>query len=88
MRWKEGVFMRESLKQTEFRDLDGVYFRLERDGKWHNICFSDLTEKEMDKVMSGRNEAWLRSLCKILGKTLRDIGDQLDLVITREDEEE
>lgn len=26
------------------RNLDGVYFRVERDGKWQNICFSDLTK--------------------------------------------
>jgi hypothetical protein len=72
-------------KHVEFRDLDGVYFRVQRNDKWHNICFSDLTEEEMDNVLKGRNEEWLRSLCKILGKTLRDMGDQLDI---RRDEEE
>ena len=36
------------------RNLDGVYFRMERDGKWTNVCFSDLTEEEMDKVMKER----------------------------------
>lgn len=72
-------------ERVEFRDLDGVYFRINRNDKWHNICFSDLTEEEMDNVLKGRNEEWLRSLCKILGKTLRDMGDQLDI---RRDEEE
>lgn len=66
-------------ENPEFRDLDGVYFRVERNGKWHNICFSDLTEEEMDKILAGRNNEWLRNLCKILGKTMRDIGDQLDI---------
>lgn len=30
------------------RELDGCYFRIQRDGKWQNICFSDLTEIERD----------------------------------------
>lgn len=63
------------------RNLDGVYFRINRDNKWQNICFSDLTEEEMDSVMAGRPEEWLHSMCKILGKTIRDIGDQLDIVM-------
>lgn len=29
----------------EIRDMDGVYFRVERDGKWCNICFSDRTNR-------------------------------------------
>ena len=29
------------------RNLDGVYFRVQRDGKWGNTCFSDLTQEEM-----------------------------------------
>lgn len=68
------------------RNLDGVYFRVEREGKWCNICFSDLTEKEMDKVMEFKNEAWLRSMCKILGKTIKGIGEAFDIVGGDEDE--
>lgn len=71
---------------VEFRELDGVYFRVNRNNKWQNICFSDLTEAEMDNILNGRNEEWLKSLCKILGKTLRNIGDQFD--IARQNEEE
>ena len=28
------------------RDIDGVYFRIERDGEFQNLCFSDLTTEE------------------------------------------
>lgn len=63
------------------RNLDGVYFRVERDGKWQSICFSDLTETEMDAMLQNRNEEWLRSMCKILGQTIRNIGDQLDIIM-------
>lgn len=58
------------------RNLDGVYFRVGTE----NICFSDLTEEQQDEVMKDRDAEWLKSLCKILAKTLKDIGDELDMV--------
>lgn len=61
------------------RNLDGVYFRVERDGKWQNICFSDLTEDEMDSVLGNWNEDQLRRMCKVLGMTIKGIGDQFDI---------
>lgn len=61
------------------RNLDGVYFRVERYGKWVSRCFSDLTEDEMHQVMDGRPIAWVQSLCVILGQSIRGIGDALDL---------
>ena len=30
------------------RNLDGIYFRVQRDEKWGNTCFSDLTQEEME----------------------------------------
>jgi hypothetical protein len=63
------------------RNLDGVYFRIKRDGSWQNICFSDLTEQEMDDVMEGRTKEWLYNMCKILGQTIKNIGEQLDIVM-------
>lgn len=66
-------------QNPEFRELDGVYFRVNRNGKWQNICFSDLTEEEMDLILEGREKQWLQELCKILGKRIREIGDALDI---------
>lgn len=62
------------------RNLDGVFFRIKRNGFFDNVCFSDLTEEEMDSMLSGRDVKWLKSLCKILGKTIKKIGDDLDIV--------
>ena len=62
------------------RNLDGVYFRVKREEKYDNVCFSDLTEEEMDFVLKGRDEEWLRNMCKILGKTIRKIGDDLGIL--------
>lgn len=54
--------------------LDGVFFRVKRGQKFEDICFSDLTESEQDEVMKDRDEEWLKSMCKILAKSLRNIG--------------
>ncbi len=64
------------------RNLDGVYFRIknEETGEFNNFCFSDLTENQMNEVMENRDIGWLKRLCVILGQTIRQIGDQLDLV--------
>lgn len=62
------------------RNLDGVYFRVKRDDEWQDICFSDLTEDERNKMMENRSVKWLQSLCNILANKLKDIGDQFDLM--------
>lgn len=61
------------------RELDGVYFRVKRNDKYDNICFSDMTEEEMKDVLQGRDPEWLKSLCIILGKRLKEIGDYFDI---------
>lgn len=61
------------------RDLDGCYFRTMRNGKWSNVCFSDLSEAEMDTFMNGRSEYWLKSLCIHLAQSLHRVGDTFDL---------
>ena len=62
------------------RDLDGIYFRVQRDGKWQSICFSDLTEEEMKTVMLNKDINWVKSLAIGIGKRLKEIGDQFDLM--------
>lgn len=62
------------------RHLDGVYFRVVRAGKWRNVCFSDLTEGERTKVLEGRSEEWLKSLCCHLADSLKDIGEEFDII--------
>lgn len=74
--------------EVEFRELDGVYFRVKRNNKWQNICFSDMTEDEMREVINGRDKQWLEELCIILGKTLRKMGDMFNIVPAKEKEDE
>ena len=62
------------------RNLDGCYFRVQRDGKWQSICFSDLTKDEREDVMNGKGPDWLNSLCHHLADQLTLIGEQFDIV--------
>lgn len=70
------------------RDLDGMYCIVKRNGKWDSICFSDLTDEEMDEILKDRDAEWLKSVCKRLGRTIRRIGDEQDIVGWQNDEEE
>lgn len=68
------------LKKKMNRNLDGCYFRVERNGKWQDICFSDLTREEQKLMLKSKNEEWLKSLCFYLAYVIKDIGDKLDII--------
>lgn len=63
------------------RNLDGCYFRVERDGKYEPVCFSDMTPYERDKLFQNADKSveWWKSLAYHLADCLRRIGDTLDL---------
>ena len=44
------------------RNLDGLYFRVQRGDKWLSLCFTDLTACEQMQVIDGRSSEWLQSL--------------------------
>lgn len=48
-----------------FRNLDGVYYRVIRDGIHVNRCFSDLSEAEQDEIMAEYNAEQLRRLLSL-----------------------
>ena len=62
------------------RNLDGCYFRVERNGKWQNICFSDLTEEERNKIMADKKTQWFISLANHLADSLHAMGDAFDIM--------
>lgn len=62
------------------RNLDGCYFRIERNGKWQNVCFSDLTDDEMDRVLDGKGFGFMRGLVMHLAHRIQSIGDAYDLM--------
>lgn len=61
------------------RELDGYYFRVKRDDKWQNICFSDLTREEMQEVGENKDAKWWKSLAMGLAEDLYAIGEQFDI---------
>lgn len=70
------------------RNLDGIYFRVQRDRKWANVCYSDLEQEERDEIARRRAEqttpaeqaAWWRSMADLLADQLYDMGEQLGVV--------
>lgn len=58
------------------RNLGGIFFRIGTE----NICFSDLTDEQRIDVMKDRSEEWLKSLCMSLAHTIKEIGEQFNLV--------
>ena len=63
----------------ERRDLDRVYFRVIRQGKYVSLCFSDLKRSEQEEVIASYDADALRRLCFVLSSSLRQIGDELNI---------
>ena len=70
------------------RDLDGVYFRVPRDGKWESVCYTDLTQEErescvavciVDRTPEEQAEFWM-NMANIMANTLRQVGDEFGIV--------
>ena len=70
------------------RNLDGAYFRVNRDGKWLSICYSDMTEDERNTVIYDRmsdkpldeQASYYRRLAEIMADSLYDMGEQLGVM--------
>ena len=70
------------------RNLDGVYFRVQRDGKWLNICYSDMTDEERKHVICDRMDdkpleeqaSYYKRLAEIMANTLHEVGDVFGIV--------
>ena len=69
------------------RELDGIYYRVERDGKWCNRCFTDLTTDEQEEMIKKYDAEGLKRMVMLLAKILRDIGDTFNIVAKDEDYE-
>lgn len=70
------------------RNLDGIFFRVQRGGKWTNVCYSDMTKDERNEIAAKRAEtstpeeqaAWWRSMADLLADQLYDMGEQLGVM--------
>ena len=62
------------------RELDGVYNRVEREGKHFTLCFTDMTVEEQQVFLNRLDFEGLHRMCLILAGSLRALGDRLDFV--------
>lgn len=62
------------------RNLDGCYFRVQREGKWYSLCWTDLTEEERVKLAEGKDVYWLRRMLEYITVQFRNVGDHFDVV--------
>lgn len=65
--------------RTMDRKLDGMFFRVKRDGKWGNVCISDMTNEEREECLKNKDPQFLKRVIDNLCETLKGIGDQFDL---------
>lgn len=62
------------------RDLDGMYFRVERNGEWRNVCLTDLTDDEYEMIVGNRSDSWYKSALDHLRNVVREVGDATGIV--------
>jgi len=64
------------------RNLTGIFIfdKFEGEDKRQPTCFEDCRESTQDEWLESLEREVLVNLAKQLGKTIRDIGNQLDLV--------
>ena len=70
------------------RDLDGCFFRVQRDGKWFSLCWTDLTKEERESFTKDKDIYWLGRMLEYITEEYRKTGDQLDIYGRDEDEED
>ncbi len=62
------------------RHLDGMYFRVMRDGKWCNVCVSDMTDEEMEATIGKYKKGQLFKVARNLAHALKEVGDHFDIM--------
>jgi hypothetical protein len=69
------------MKQNR-RNLSGVYifYKFEEDESREPTCFEDCPEEKQDEWLNSLDPESVKNLAKVLGKSLRELGDQLDVI--------
>jgi hypothetical protein len=61
-----------SIVDVEREFVTGMYFRVERDGRWQNLDAATLTDEELATVLEGRSTGWLQQFGKLMAGWIRD----------------
>ena len=70
------------------RELDGIYLRIKRDGKYQAVCLSDMTREELEEHLNPERGEWLKGAVIHLALTLHEIGNLFDIVGELNDEKQ
>jgi hypothetical protein len=72
----------EKESKTLRRNLSGIYIfeKFESDEEREPTVFEDCTEETQDIWLNSLNTEALKNLAKMLGKTIRHIGDKFDIL--------
>lgn len=70
------------------RNLDGVFFRVKRGGRWCTVCFSDMTPYERKANIYDRMSdkpleeqvGYYRRLAELMADQLYNMGEQLGVM--------
>lgn len=83
--WKTKIMMENNVAR---RNLSGIYIfdTLPGDEKRKPTCFEDCTEEKQKEWLDSLTPEALKNLSIQLGKTLRSIGDQFDIIAGEEEE--
>ena len=70
------------MKKNMRRNLSGIYIfdKFEGEEKRQPTCFEDCQESTQDKWLESLDREALIQVIKQLSKTIKEIGEQLDLV--------
>lgn len=63
-------FLKDSVSAVDDQ-MEGIYFRVPRDGKRQTVSFSDLTNDEREQALLGWDNASLRRMCFLLADTIK-----------------
>ena len=74
-----------SNEYPKVRDMDGIYFRVEREGRWCSVCWTDLTHSEREEIGEDKPASWWQRVAEHLTEQLRSVADYLDLSMVEED---
>ena len=55
----------------------GIYFRVNRDGKWQNLLFEELLYEERKEVLKDKEHEFVVSLCNTLADVINGANEYL-----------
>ena len=63
----------------QVKNLDGSYFRVLRNGKFVERCFTDMTMEEQDDYLETLDKEHLKAMVKTFGNALRGLCDMCNI---------